>query len=233
DSHWTVVQAGKRLSGYGIKDVNRVWYRTHVQIPPGQQDLSVLIRYFAGSFEIFVNGIEVGSSGPHPPGGVLNGSFDQRFPIPAVAVRSGDVTIAVRASIGRASLRGAQEGGFATNTTFLLGPSPLLFDTTLLFKLRSYGSNIANIVMELLVPLIALALALTLPKERVYIALVIAGAAQFVIDTIVVWQTLTNATPGYPWFFASGCLQAAAIIASLEFVRLALGLRRTRLWAAY
>jgi phosphoserine phosphatase RsbU/P len=233
DSYWTVVQAGKKLSGYGIKDVNHVWYRTHVQIPPGQQNLSVLIRYFAGSFEIFVNGIEVGSSGPHPSGGVLNGSFDQRFPIPDAAVRSGDVTIAVRASIGRASLRGAQEGGFATNTTLLLGSAPLLFDTTLLYKLRSYGSNIANIVMELLVPLIALALAVTLPKERVYIALVIAGAALFVTDTMSVWHALANSSPGDVWFFADACLQVAGVIASLEFVRLALDLRRTRLWAAY
>jgi hypothetical protein len=233
DSHWVVVKAGKKLSDYGIKDVNRVWYRTHVQIPPGQQNLSILMRYFAGSFEIFVNGIEVGSSGPHPPGGVLNGSFDRRFPIPAAAVRSGDVTIAVRASIGRASLRGAQEGGFVSNTTFLLGSAPLLYDTTLLYTLRSYGSNIANIVMELLVPLIALALALTLPKERVYIALVIAGAAQFITDSLSVWHTLALSNTGDPWFFADACLQAAGVIASLEFVRLALQLRRTRLWAIY
>jgi phosphoserine phosphatase RsbU/P len=233
DSHWLVVQAGKKLSSYGLKDVNRIWYRTHVQIPPGQQNLWLLLRYFSGSFEIYVNGVEMGTSGPHPPGGDLGGVLDRRFAIPAAAVRSGDVTIAIRASIGRSSFRGVQEGGFAAGTTLLLGPGPVLSDTRLLYLLRSYSSNFFNLVMMLLVPLIALALALTLPKEREYIALVISMGASFIQAALDISQTVTLRSPGDALFIADGCLQAISVVALLEFVRLVLGLRRTRLWAGY
>ena len=65
DSKWMIVQSGKTLASYGLRNVDEVWYRTHVRIPPNQQNLSVLMRFFGGSYTIFVNGIEVGSSGPH------------------------------------------------------------------------------------------------------------------------------------------------------------------------
>ena len=66
DSKWIVVQPGKTLAGYGLKNVDEVWYRTHVRIPPNQQNLSVLMRLFGGSYSIFVNGLEVGPSVPAP-----------------------------------------------------------------------------------------------------------------------------------------------------------------------
>jgi sigma-B regulation protein RsbU (phosphoserine phosphatase) len=233
DSHWTVVKSGKKASIYGFKDVNQVWYRLHLQIPPSQPDLSLLVRSFGGSFQAFVNGVEVGSSGPHPEGGNIDANFDRRFAIPASLVASGDVVIAFHGHIGRFSEAGFREGGITSFTKIFFGPTPVLVDTTSLYLFRSYTSNTANILMELLVPLIALALALTLPKEREYAALVIAGAASAAADIFSIWRTTTLAPANDFWFITNGLLSAVSVVASLEFVRLVLGLRRSRWWAWY
>ena len=233
DSQWMVVQRGKPLSSYGLKNVNRVWYRTHVQIPPDRKDLSLLVRSLGGSFQIFVNGIEVGSSGPHPPGGYAGAYVDERFTVPDTAISSGKVTVAVRAEIGRYSEGGTKAGKYIWDVAFLLGPTPVLSDSTALHSFRLYTPGVINIGMELLVPLIALALALTLPKEREYIALVVAFTASGAADAITLWQLAANRPPGDGGFVALGCIGAISIVALLEFVRLVLNLRRSRWWAGY
>src|SRR6187402_3368733 len=83
DSQWIVVQAGKKLTSYGLQNVDKVWYRTHVKVPAGRKDLALLMRQFAGSFDLFVNGVQVGTSGPHPVGGSAVANYDESFPIPA------------------------------------------------------------------------------------------------------------------------------------------------------
>ncbi|HEY5328737.1 MAG TPA: SpoIIE family protein phosphatase [Acidobacteriaceae bacterium] len=233
DSKWIVVQAGKPLSSYGLKDVNQVWYRTHVRIPPGEKGLSLLMRSFGGSFQIFVNGVEVGSSGPHPTRGYAGANVDERFTVPNAALASGDLTVAVRGEIGRYSEDGTRPGGFVSDSALLLGTATGLPDLTALHSFRAYTFSVINIGMELLVPLIALALALTLPREREYIALVIAFAASGAVDAINLWQLVTNRFPGDLWFVALGCLGAVGAVALLEFVRLVLNLRRSRWWAGY
>src|SRR6185312_2943228 len=233
DSKWLVVQAGKKLKDYGLKDVDRVWYRTHVQIRPAQKNLALMMRAFGGSFEMFVNGVPVGSSGAAPEGGSSVANPDKSFAVPDSAIQSGDVTIALRARIGRRSQRGEIEGGFASYTLLLLGPASLLSDTTALYVFRSYTSNTLNIVIELLVPLIALALALTLRKEREYLALVFSGTAAVLSDTLSVWQAHGNHYTNSGVLFANGFLSAVQIVGLLEFVRLVLGLRRSRWWIAY
>jgi hypothetical protein len=233
DSQWKVMKAATKLSSLGLNNVNWVWYRTHVKVRLGVTDLSLLVRSFGGSYQVFVNGVEVGSYGQGVPGGVGQANFDQRYAIPAAATNSGDLTIAVRGAVARASEYGAGEGGMASYTSVLLGPTALLTEKTWLYTFRSYTSNTLSILMELLVPLIALALALTLPKEREYSALMLSGSAGVVIDIISVWRNVHNSPPSALWEFLSSLLGAIAIIALLEFVRLVLGLKRSRLWAGY
>jgi phosphoserine phosphatase RsbU/P len=233
DSKWLVVQAGKKLKAYGLKDVDRVWYRMHVQIRPAQKNLALMMRAFGGSFEIFVNGVPIGSSGAAPEGGSIIANPDGSFAIPDSAIQNGDVTIALRASIARRSQRGEIEGGFASYTLLLLGPAQLLSDTTALYIFRSYTSNTIDIVIELLVPLIALALALTLRREREYLALVFSGTAGVLSDILSVWQAHGNHYTNNGVLFANGFLSAVQVVGLLEFVRLVLGLRRSRWWIAY
>jgi sigma-B regulation protein RsbU (phosphoserine phosphatase) len=233
DSKWLVISTGKALTSYGLKDVNYVWYRTHVHIPPGQKNQVLMMRAFGGSFEMFVNGVPIGSSGAAPEGGSIVANPDGSFAIPDSAIQTGDLTIALRGSIGRRSQRGTVEGGFASYTELLLGPAPVLSDVTALYMFRSYSSNTINIVIELLVPLMALALALTLRKEREYLALVISGTAQILSDILNLWRTIGNHYTTSGVFLVDGFLTAVQIVGLLEFVRIVLGLRRSRWWVAY
>ncbi len=233
DSRWRVVERGKPLSSYGLKNVNQVWYRTHVQIPPNKKGLSLLLRSLGGSFQIFVNGVEVGSSGPHPPGGYAGAYVDERFTVPDTAIASGNVTVAVRAEIGRYSESGTRAGRYIWDAALLLGPTPVLADSTALHSFRLYTPAFINIGVEVLVMLIALALALTLPKEHEYIALVIGGTAGGTADAISLWQLASNRPPGELWLVGLGCLGAISAVALMEFVRLVLNLRRSRWLAGY
>ncbi len=233
DSHWLIVQASRSAASYGLTNVDRVWYRTHVRILPSRQNLALLVRSFGGGFQVFVNGTEIGSSGPYPPGGASSTNYDIRFPVPAALIASGDLTIAFRASIGRLSYYGQRSGGIASYTTILLGPEPLLSSNTLLHQFQSLASNSFNLIIEILIPLMALALALTLPKEHEYTALVISGTTGVLIDSLNIWRIIHNSPPSDTNFLINGLLSAIAVISSLEFVRLVLGLRRSRWWSGY
>ena len=234
DSHWLVVKAGRSLNSYGLKNVDRVWYRTHVHIPAGARDLALLLRGFGGSEQIFVNGVEVGSSGPFPPGGELSTSqSERRYSIPDSALDSGDLTIAVRASVGRASEDGTYPAGFTSGTTLLLGSAPELADASSLQLFRNDISNAAGLALECLLLLIALALALTLRSEHEYLALVLYLAGIVGSDTLQLWMGVNNVPQADRLILLMGLLQTTILIALLEFVRLVLGLRRSRLYAGY
>ena len=233
DSKWLVIHSDRPLATYGLKNVDEVWYRSHVHIPPNQRGLSVMMRGFGGSYTIFVNGVELGSSGPYPPGGSADAGVDRRFAIPSATIASGEVIVAIHGHIGRISERGTQPGGFMHWTEFELGPAPLLADLTSLHFFRNYASTTVNILFELLVPLLALALALTLPKEREYSALLIFSSFAVIMNISSFWRTVTNAPPTHLWYICNGLLQLVQVISLLEFVRIVLGLRRSRWWAGY
>ncbi|MGI8772415.1 MAG: SpoIIE family protein phosphatase [Acidobacteriaceae bacterium] len=235
DSHWLVVKAGRSLNSYGLKNVDRVWYRTHVRIPAGARDLALLLRGFLGSEQIFVNGVEVGSSGPFPRGGELPaaGTPERRYSIPDSALDSGDLIIAIGASVGRASEDGTYPAGFTSGTTLLLGSAPRLADTSSLNRFRGYTSNAAGLALECLLLIITLALAFTLRSEHEYLALVLFLAGIVGRDALGIWMGVNNVVWTDGLLVLSRLLQALYWIALLEFVRLVLGLRRSRLYAGY
>src|SRR6185312_16238203 len=70
-------------------------------------------------------------------------------------------------------------------------------------------------------------------KEREYLALVFSGTAAVLSDTLSVWQAHGNHYTNSGVLFANGFLSAVQIVGLLEFVRLVLGLRRSRWWIAY
>jgi hypothetical protein len=233
DSGWLLVKSGEPLSTYGLKNVDLVWYRTHVTIPPGEHNLALSLSRFSGSYQIFVNGVLVGASRAFPPGGVNLSSSNRRYPIPDALVASGQVTIAVRGAIGRISEHGVDPAGFAEDTALLLGTEPVLADGSALWFFRDATSNITNLTFQFLVLMIALALALTLRSEREYLALVIFIGADCANGAIQLWTVNANIQPGDALQLLELSLDVAYSIAALEFVRLVLGLRRTRWLAVY
>jgi hypothetical protein len=108
-------QPGFDDSGWTRVDINRdlhppagppkvVWYRLHLRTSPAQTNLGLTVAHLAYAFEIYANGTRIlkfGSVAPFAadwPWGWLTPA------IPDKAVQSGNVVLAVRASISRGRL---------------------------------------------------------------------------------------------------------------------------------
>jgi sigma-B regulation protein RsbU (phosphoserine phosphatase) len=233
DSGWLVIQAGRPLSSYGLKNVDRVWYRTHVFIPANTHNLELLLSRFYGSEAVFVNGVQVQTSGAFRPGGVNQVYQPIKIPIPDAVLGSGNLTIAVRASIGRISGNGTSPAGFERSTVLLLGTPSQIADASALYAFRAFSSNVLNIVLDVLLLLVALALALTLRSEREYLALFCWAAALAVQNALTLYLLEANATFTMALGFLVLIISLAEVLAQLEFVRMVLGISRTRLFIGY
>jgi hypothetical protein len=234
DRDWLAVSAARPLSTYGLKDINVVWYRTHVHLPAEAHNLAVILRFFAGSERTYANGVEIGSSGPAPQGGVaVVNTSDRLYPIPDSALSDRELTIAIRAEIGRFTQGGRTVGGVMRATTVLLGTRPDLQESASLMSFRNFTSNGTNTTLAVVLLLIALALALTLRSEKEYLALVFYMAMVVGKQVFEIWRGVNNAGPTLPIIVPRVLLEVLGSIALMEFVRLVLGLRRTRLLTGY
>ena len=234
DSKWTVISVRRPLNAQGLKNVDAIWYRTHVHLPPDRHDLELLLRNFEGSEQFYVNGKLIGSFGEFAGAGKRwYDNTDVLLPISDDLIRAGNVTISIRARIGKDARFGAVTGGLNDNTLLLLGTSNDLAGVRSLRNFRNYTSSVTNLTLGLLIALVALSLALTLRSEREYLALFLYAAAQVIEGSITLWRDLTN-TPSSPFFLiVGGILTTIYLIALLEFVRIVLVLRRTRLLVIY
>ncbi|WP_254059553.1 PP2C family protein-serine/threonine phosphatase [Granulicella sp. L46] len=234
DSQWTVIDITKPLASYGIVHPNFVWYRTHVQIASGQHNLAILFRQFAGSEEVFVNGVLTGPVTDFPAGGGRVGrNPDRRATLPDDLIASGKLTIAVRAQIQAAAASLNSAPGFGPYTTFSLGDASVLSERTALFNFRAFTSNAVNTALTGLILFIAIALALTLRDEREYLALCLFLATLFLTDAIGIWQDSHLLSYSRWSLLPVQVLSLIGIIAGIEFARMILRLPRSRWIVAY
>jgi hypothetical protein len=234
DSQWTVIDITKPLASYGIVHPNFVWYRTHVQIPPGQHNLALLFRQFDGSEQVFVNGVLTGPVTDFPAGGGRIGrNAEQRATLPDDLIAGGKLTIAVRAQIQAAAASLNSAPGFGPYTTISLGDASVLSDQTALFNFRTFTSNTVNAALTGLILFIAIALALTLRDEREYLALCLFLATLFLTDAIGIWQDSHLLSYNRWSLLPVQVLSLIGIIAGIEFARMILRLPRSRWIVAY
>ena len=233
DSRWMVVRADESVKMYGWKDVDFLWYRTHIRVPASAHDLALYLDQFGGSEEIFVNGVAVTSCGRIPPGGANIRNRYRDCPIPAAALNSQDLTIAIRGKIGQLAHYTSIKGGISSDTTVLLGTSAAIADSITLLYFRSYTSNFANVGLQCLLLLIALALALTLRTEREYLALLIYVAVEASREIFESWVDAGDVAQSTSLGGAHTVLYVVSALALLEFVRLVLKLPRSRMYAGY
>ena len=227
DNHWLVVSTDKPLASYGLTHPDIIWYRTHVHLPPGQRHLGLLLESFRGSAQLFVNGTPVGTGSSFPPGGLLL-LHAQRSSIPDDLVSSGDLTIALRASVRRAT-----SPGMLSYSVLLLGDQDQLADQWLLSRFQNWTSNLTNLVFIVLLLIIAIALALSLRQNREYLALVVYLAAQATMACVSLSESIGGLDPTTLNTFLWRLGQACTVFSLLEFSRIVLGIRRTRAMVIY
>jgi hypothetical protein len=233
DSHWLVVALMRPLSSYGLNNVDTVWYRTHVKLRPDAHDLVLDLRGFPSTRQVFVNGIQIASSLDFPPGGEMNTvATDRIYRIPKMALDPGDLTIAIRAGIGRLTSKGIVRAA-SEDAAILLGTASMTADEASLYIFRSFTSNVANATLEILLFLITVALAIALRSEREYFTLAIYLFADIGLNALFSWRVASGT--GVNKFIVAFEItsQVVTAIALLEFVRLVLGISRSRLIVIY
>jgi len=234
DRDWLVAQSGHLLNAYGLKDVKVLWYRTHVQIPPNSHDLSLLVRAFGGFEHVYVNGVQVGTFGSETSRlRFESNSNDLIFALPDALVASGNLTIAIRDDLGTMLGKGITSGGFSDQSAILLGGREAIAGNSSLWDFRQYTSNYTNLALQFVLLLVAVALAVALRSEREYLALVCYVAAQAARGVVALWIAACNVDTSLPLIVLNGLEFGIAGVALIEFVRIILGLRRSRLFIAY
>ncbi|HZB88064.1 MAG TPA: PP2C family protein-serine/threonine phosphatase [Terracidiphilus sp.] len=97
DSHWTRCDPSLNLKSWfpgGKPDV--VWYRLHVTVAPSETGLALSVQGFSSAFEVYVNGERFLQNGRIAPFTPYTTGAIRIEPIPARAMASGALTIALR-----------------------------------------------------------------------------------------------------------------------------------------
>jgi phosphoserine phosphatase RsbU/P len=229
DHAWTVISTHRPLASYGYVNIRFGWYRMHIRLRPGAPLPLVALSGVHGSYEIFANGILIGTHGRMDSNAYR---FEPRligFPIPAAATHpSGDVVLAIRFAI---ESTGNDGPGTATpiediSAVHLLPPSVyqsfadhIAFDDTV--------NALAQTALALLIAIVAFSLGIALRDHREYIAvsvylLATAASAGTTALQHVFGSTLGLRMPGDVFL-------ALASVAVIEFIRLVVGQPR-RVW---
>ena len=236
DSGWPVLDKTHMLSSVGIEQPHNVWYRTHVHLPPGQKHLALLMRYFTGPFEVYVNGVAIGltrRSGVGENGADLSLSYDQVAAIPDDLVRTGDLVIAIRSPLHLDKIFRVRNAGFTSQTALGLGDLTLLQSLATFHLIHVQAAPSVNALFTAIILVIAVALAFALRAQREYLALSLFLAAQLLALLLDLGLILWSQSPTRLSIFAGNLLILAEVLFALEFVRLILGVGRTRLLRAY
>jgi hypothetical protein len=229
DSKWITVYTQKELYDYGIHDIPYAWYRLHVHLPPGARNLTVATERIRGSYEIFVNGQSIGVNGRMQGLAYLIQTRLVAFPVPQGLLNpTGDLVLAIRIALNPSGNlgKGTSTPIYPQSDIYLLSADAAPRDISYTFAHRAWQFLLLA-AYSFLIALVALALYATLRDQKEYLA---AGA--YLLSTgflffMDAWLIYADGTPANVWvdyifFGASNC-------AIIEFIRLVLGARRTRL----
>ncbi len=231
DSHWQIVSSSKWLSYYGIHDVPYAWYRIHIRLRPGVSGLMVGTQRVFGSYEIYANGVRIGSAGR------ISGIpvYAQRnlvvIPVPAHLVTpQGELLLALRFAL---EATGPQ--GRGTDTPIgpvSRGSGICLLSVESASREMSYvdAHNTADLwalaCLSLLIGLVAIALYSTMRGQREYLACAVFLFAESGDLFTAIWQVLVaHAQTSTGVLF---CFAGIVNVAVIEFVRLVLRMPRSR-----
>ncbi len=228
DSRWQAISSDKALTDYGIRDIRYCWYRIHIHLPPGVSDPMVGTQRVFGSYEIYANGVRIGSAGR------ISGIpvYAQRnlvvIPVPAhVITTQGELVLALRFAV-----EATGPGGRGTDTPIGPGAGIYLMSRESAEREMSYvdAHNTADswflACLSLLIGLVAIAFYGTLRNQGEYLACAVFLFAESGYLFTSIWQLLSahaQTSTGVKYFFLG-----VVNVALIEFVRQVLHLPRSR-----
>jgi hypothetical protein len=224
DSGWQTITTDKELLAYGIHDIPYAWYRLHIHLRPGTRNLAVALYQTFGSYEVYINGVRVGSNG-NMAGRVV---FFQRalaaYSVPDnLLTPQGDLVLALRFSVDVSGNRGRGTSmplrtinAGANSAVYLLSRDEAPRDVSYANAHNTYDDLLLG-GLSLLAGLVALALYLALRSQREYLAAAVYLLASAGSWAVYLWLDFHAYTlPGY-WL--DGLTIGTAYVAITEFVR--------------
>lgn len=228
DSGWTTVSQEKQLFDYGFHDMHYGWYRVHVHLRPGANNLAVALQFTQGSFEVYADGVRIGGGGPFPPMNRFHHYGFVAYPIPdGVLTPSGDLVLAIRFGLNSVGARGR-----GTSTPIDYRSEVLLLSGEAVDRERSFADEMQVVPrlilggLSLVTGLVAFALFLAMRRQREYLAAAVYMLAWTSYQTLFICWDVSVFT------FARGLLSAffwgLIGVSLIEFICRVLGVRRSR-----
>ncbi len=223
DSGWMILDQKRLADDVGLGEAQYGWYRAHIHLRPGSTAVMVGLDHMRGSYEIYVNGVRIGSAGD------MNGKLYryQRaqavYPIPqSLLIARGEMILAIRCALDHAS------------TYMPIEPSATDSLLSSESASRELSYDHAHITLDdwvlellsLLTGMVASSLFLTLRNRREYLAVAVYSLASAGYNAVWLWNDLVI----YNWQaqVLVGIAFGTANVALIEFVRLVLGRERSR-----
>lgn len=229
DSGWMTVSSQRDLLDYGIRDIRYGWYRLHIRLRPGARDLTVALTTTDGGYEVYINGVRIGSNG-NMAGSVR---FSQ-YPLLAYAVPGSlladrsDQVLAIRFAfnIGGNRGRGTSTPIGSQANVYLLSRDAAPRDAGWVVAHSGGTVNLVLFAVSLLAGIIALSLFGAMRSQREYLAVAVYLIASSLTSANSVWGEFHSYT--FVTSTISNLCAGVANFALIEFVRLVLHLPRSR-----
>lgn len=234
DSRWSLIDSNRSYEEQGYRGYSGVsWYRLDLQLPAWHEPLALLFPAVADSYQLFVNGEQIGQVGGMPPHESVLLTTQMLFPIPSRGTKPGEpLHIAIR--VWHWHRLSAFEGG-GLEAAPRIGTLAALSDWQLTQKHARYWVEtdaVISLLANMLTAIAGLALFALRPKEREYLWF---GAAQ-VLWAVQVGLHILLVTRPVPFLLtdtAIVCTTGAAMLLNVEFfVTLLAQHKRFLYWAA-
>ena len=230
DTQWIVVDTRQPLWTAGQYNLNEIWYRVHLALPPGTHGLALTLSGIGGSYRVFANGKEIGGKGRMADRGDYLVEGSSTFPIPDALLASGPLVLTIHLFVGSVDrISFTMADGISSKSSVYLGPASLLErdEATYLESHRVEGGAILMLWAILLI--LALALTFLVPRVPAYPVLVLIAAAHLVGDLLVDYRSLHHLSHR-PWLdWPIYLALSASTVAGLTLCRIASGTPQ-RLW---
>jgi hypothetical protein len=186
DSKWPVITTKKTLIQQGYPATDHIWYRAHVRVPPQSGQLLFGVGGFRGSYEVFVNGTRIGGEGS------VSGRGDVRyhgrligFGIPQAAVRSGELTIAIRGAVGKIDAADSTSGsGIMPGSHVVIGGRGAIAFQEFTEYITAVSFDWVYLAIIVFVVFAVLALYRALPDQKEYLVIALCGGFQLVGESM-------------------------------------------------
>jgi hypothetical protein len=227
DSGWKTVSTKKQLIDYGIHDIPYAWYRMHVHVNHRWRDLAVEVQYITGSYELYVNGVQIGANGKMVGMLESNQAYLTSYDIPdSMIAPNGDLVIAIRFAINKTDESGpGASTPLRADCVFLASRDAAKRDASY-EAFHQTATYFTLFGLNFIVGIVALALYLAMRSQPEYMAISVALLATSLQAAVTIWTHLHAFTAADD--FLSWVPVGITGVASIEFVRLIVRLRRSR-----